>query len=76
MIRTVISLDPDDKAWLDRKAKQDGVSMTEVVRTAVRRLKEQSHTPSPRYERLLRRTRKLWRRGDGLEYVRRIREEW
>ncbi len=76
MIRTVISLDPDDKAWLDRKAKEDGVSMTEVVRTAVRRLKRESRSLSPRYERLLRKTRRLWKGRDGLDYQRKVRSEW
>lgn len=41
MIRTVFSIDEDDKQWLDRKAAREGVSMTEVIRRAVRRLRSE-----------------------------------
>jgi len=36
MIRTLISLDPDDKAWLDRKARQERTPMTRLVRRGIR----------------------------------------
>ena len=74
MIRTVISLDPDDKRWLDEKAKEDNVTMTEVVRRAVRKMREDEEQPS--FEELLEKTAGSWRNGDGLEYQRKIREEW
>lgn len=74
MVRTVISLDPEDKAWLDRKAKEEGTTMTEVVRRAVRRLRAAEERPS--LEELLRRSRGTWKHGDALEYQIRIRDEW
>jgi hypothetical protein len=37
MIRTVINLAPEQKAWLDLKACETGKSMTAVVRDAVAR---------------------------------------
>jgi hypothetical protein len=74
MVRTVISLDPDDKAWLDRKAEEQGTTMTEVVRRAVRRLREEEERPD--FEEILRRARGTWKHGDGLEYQIRIRDEW
>lgn len=40
MVRTVISLDPDDKRWLDSKAREEKVAMTEVVRRAVKHYRE------------------------------------
>jgi hypothetical protein len=76
MPRTVISLEPDDKRWLDDRAKRDGIPMTEVVRRAIRRLREEERAPSGRLERLLRQTRGVWKKGDGLRYQLRIREEW
>ncbi len=76
MVRTVISLDPEDKAWLDKKAKQEKVPMTELVRRAIRRYREDSESPSADFAEVLRRTSGIWQAGDGLEYQRRLREEW
>jgi predicted nucleic acid-binding protein len=38
MVRTVVSLDERDKKWLDRKAREKGVTMTTLVRQAIREL--------------------------------------
>jgi hypothetical protein len=77
MIRTVISLDPDDKAWLDRRAEEENVTMTQIVRTAVQRYREEVEAPAlPTFEQLLARTAGLWKREDGLAYQQRVREEW
>ncbi|MGH8772667.1 MAG: ribbon-helix-helix protein, CopG family [Burkholderiales bacterium] len=76
MIRTVISLDDEDKAWLDRKAREDNVAMTEVIRRAVRRLREESGSENRSLDELLRQTRGLWKNGDGLAYQRKLRREW
>lgn len=37
MVRTVITLDPEDRAWLDRKARETGRPMAALVREAVAR---------------------------------------
>ncbi|MEW6490291.1 MAG: hypothetical protein AB1578_20575 [Thermodesulfobacteriota bacterium] len=42
MVRTVIGLDPEDKQWLDDKAREERVPMAEIVRRAVRRLRSES----------------------------------
>jgi hypothetical protein len=78
MIRTLISLDPDDKAWLDRRAEEENVTMTQIVRTAVRRYREEvdARTALPSFEELLARTSGLWPAGDGLAYQQGLREEW
>ena len=77
MPRTVISLDQESKDWLDRQATDRGVPMTELVRQAVRefRAKEQ-RAARPSMQEILRRTSGIWRSGDGLEYQRRLRDEW
>lgn len=77
MQRTLINLDPDDKAWLDRTAKQQQIPMTEVVRQAVRayRLREESHGQQ-QLQHAIRETRGIWRSGDGLDYQKRLRDEW
>ena len=79
MIRTLISLDEEDKQWLDRRAQEEGMTMTELVRIAVRRYREQCErgtAAEPTLEQLLRQTSGLWREGDGLAAQIRAREEW
>ncbi len=73
MTRTVISLDPQDKRWLDEEARRTGKSMTEVVRMAIRSLREQREKS---FDDLLQQTSGTWREGDGLAYQRRVRSEW
>jgi len=76
MIRTVISLDPEDKAWLDRKARQERVPMTRLVRQAIRRMRKESEASPTRFEALLRETAGMVRLGDGVAVQRRLRAEW
>ncbi len=76
MVRTLISLDTDDKAWLDRVARAERVPMTQLVRRAIRRLREEQEAAPHGFDRLLRETAGSWRRGDGLAYQRRLRAEW
>lgn len=74
MIRTVISLEPADKAWLDRKASEEGVPMTELVRRAVHRLRTEDGAPT--LSALLEQSRGIWKGADGLSYQRALRGEW
>jgi Ribbon-helix-helix protein, copG family len=76
MIRTVISLERRDKEWLDRKARQEHVSMATLIRKAVRRYREQRELDSPSMDQLLQETSGSWKLGDGLAYQRRVRGEW
>lgn len=77
MHRTLVNIDQDDKAWLDREAKARCVPMTELVRQAVHgyRLREESEGAEA-LSLALRDTAGIWRRGDGLEYQREVRDEW
>lgn len=76
MVRTVISLTDDDKAWLDRRARDEGVTMTEVVRRSVRFYRSVCDPEDADFLSLLDRTSGAWKLGDGLEYQRRARSEW
>ncbi len=76
MVRTVISISEDDKAWLEEKAAKEGIPMTEVVRRALRLLREKSEREDPPTDVLLERTKGMWKGEDGLDYQRRIRDEW
>ncbi len=73
MTRTIISLEPDDKQWLERTARAQGVPMARLVREAIRRMRQQQDVS---LEELLRQTSGLWNKGDGLAWQRRLRKEW
>lgn len=76
MIRTVISLDEDDKRWLDSTAADEGVPMTELIRRAVRLLRSRASSRRLPFDELLGATSGLWKKGDGLDYQERMRDEW
>jgi len=76
MVRTIISLDPEEKDWLDQKARQEHVTMTAVVRQAIHLLRESSESKKSDIQRLLEETQGLWTHGDGLEYQNQLRREW
>jgi Arc/MetJ-type ribon-helix-helix transcriptional regulator len=76
MVRTVVALDEDDKRWLDRRAQEEGVSMTELIRRAVRLLRGQTPEEYRSLEELLQATSGIWKHGDGLTHQERMRGEW
>ena len=77
MPRTIISLSGEDKAWLDLRAKEERVSMTEIVRRAVREYRERSGSGDRLpLDDLLERTRGCWGHGDGLGFQNAARDEW
>jgi hypothetical protein len=73
MMRIILSIEEQEKSWLERKAREDGVSMSEVVRKAVQRMRE---ADQGKLDRILKATSGIWRGGDGLRYQRKIRREW
>jgi hypothetical protein len=76
MIRTIVSLDPEDKAWLDRKARQERTPMTRLVQRAIKQLRSKSESNPTGFDRLLRETSGLKKFGDGLAVQRKLRGEW
>ena len=76
MIRTVIGLDKESKEWLDQQARAESVSMAELIRTAVRRYREEKRGEAPSLDDLLEQTSGIWKGGDGLAHQRRLRKEW
>ncbi|MEC4895861.1 MAG: hypothetical protein SAL07_22705 [Oscillatoria sp. PMC 1051.18] len=76
MIRTVISFEPDDKSWLDKKAKEQQTTLAALVRQAVKQMRQQDEAESPSFETLLETTRGIWQGKDGLDYQQAIRDEW
>lgn len=76
MVRIIISVEDEDKAWLDRRASEDEVSRAELIRRAVRRYREESARETGPLERVLAETSGIWAGEDGLAYQRRVRDEW
>ena len=76
MVRTVVSLDMEDKTWLDRRARKESVSMAELIRKAIRRFREQSEPEPQSLDQLLRETSGIWPGKDGLSYQLEVRDEW
>ena len=77
MIRTIVSLHTEEKAWLDEMAQAQHASRSQIVRTAIRAYHQQklTHTPTE-MEILLKRTQGIWQKEDGLKYQLKIRKEW
>jgi hypothetical protein len=77
VVRTIISLDPEEKAWLDDKARRSGKPITAVVREALARYRAQDgRRNKPPLAILLDNTRGIWKRGDGLARQKKLRGEW
>ncbi len=76
MIRTVISLDRENKAWLDRRAKHEDLSMAELIRIAVRQYRERMPPDTASFDELLKKTSGIWKGKDALKHQRDLRQEW
>ena len=76
MIRTVISLDEESKEWLDRQARAENVSTAEIIRTAVRKYRDEKKRDALPLSELLAQTSGMRKGEDGLVYQRRLRKEW
>jgi predicted DNA-binding protein len=76
MVRTVISLDEKDKAWLDKKSKKTGKAMTCIVQEAIQEYRVKDEREHPSFGDLLQKSRGTWKKGDGLKYQRKTRNEW
>ena len=77
MIRTVISLDNQEKKWLDKVAKANDVSMAEIIRLAIKEYKNKNAgLVASDIDALLEKTKGCWTKQDGLTYQRQLRDEW
>ena len=76
MVRTIVSIEEDDKTWLDLKAAEEQVSRAELIRKAVRFYRKANETQARSFRRLLQDTSGIWKGEDGLSYQLRLRDEW
>lgn len=77
MQRTIISLEPDDRDWLARRAQVEHVPQTEVVRRALRLYRQNAETRGLHsFEELAQLTSGIRQDEDGLIVQQRLRDEW
>jgi hypothetical protein len=72
--RTIITLSEEDKRWLESYSRLNRVSVAEAIRQGIRKLKEAELFEN--YQTLVQRTKGLWKKGDGLNFQKKIRAEW
>jgi hypothetical protein len=73
-VRTIITLSEEDKRWLESYSSLHNVSVAEAIRQGIRTLKELELQEN--YKALVKNSRGLWKKGDGLAYQKNIRAEW
>lgn len=74
MVRTVISLEEEDKLWLDQRAEEEGVPMAELVRRAVHSYRGRSPvTATESFRELLERSSGIWKGDEPLAHQERVR---
>jgi len=77
MQRTIISLEPEERAWLAHRAQVEHVPQTEVVRRALRLYRQKAETREPQpFEELARLTSGIRQGADGLVAQQCLRDEW
>ncbi len=72
--RTIITISEEDKTWLNAYSKVINVSVAEVIRQGIKRLRETHESEA--YLKLVENTRGVWKQGDGLRYQMGVRSEW
>ncbi len=72
--RIIITISEEEKTWLQAYSKAFNISVAEVIRQGIKRLRE-SHG-SEAYNKLVENTRGIWKQGDGLKFQMGVRSEW
>lgn len=72
--RTIITISDEDKLWLENYSRSYGISLAEAIRRGIARLKDGEGKSF--YQLIVRQTRGIWQKGDGLEYQKKVRSEW
>ena len=67
-------LSEQDKTWLESYSKAHKISVAEAIRQGIRILRKAESQDT--YRAIVKNTRGIWQRGDGLVYKEEIRAEW
>lgn len=78
MVRTIITLDEEQKKWLESYSKIHRQSLAETIRCAINEFKKRKLKDKQSYLKALEGAFGMWkdRKVDGLEYERKLRAEW
>ncbi len=76
MVRILISLPEKDKAWLDKTAKARHVAASALVRKAIEEFRSRAESEPDRFEELHESVQGLWKKGDSVAFIRKLRKEW
>ena len=75
MVRTIVTIEENDKRWLDRFSDQQGRSTAETIRMAIKEFQKKMR--GGEYRRVLKDTAGLLKgKDDSVRFVRKLREEW
>ncbi len=75
MVRTLVSIDENDKRWLDKYSHEQGRSTAEIIRQAIKEFQQKMRTNQR--QRILDKTFGILKdKEDSVKFVRKIREEW
>ena len=75
MVRTIITLEENDKKWLDRYSGRYGRSTAETIRQAIKEFQKQARKGE--YQNILKATAGLFKgKDDSVSFVRKLRGEW
>jgi hypothetical protein len=74
-MRTFVDIPEIEKSWLDKKAKEQGISIAEALNQTLRaaREAEQNHAELAS---LMDKIQGAWTRGDGLAWQMKMRSDW
>lgn len=72
--RIIISIPDEDKLWLEGYSKVQQISVAEAIRQGIEQLKKSKQQQT--YQKLVEKTRGIWKKGDGLTYQKKLRAEW
>jgi hypothetical protein len=72
--RTIITISEKEKHRLKAFSKSHGISMSAAIRQGITRLITADEKNS--YQQIIRDSRGIWKKGDGLNYQKKIRAEW
>jgi hypothetical protein len=72
-VRTIITLSQEDQRWLESYRNLHDISVAEAIRQGIRKSKEMALYEN--YQALVKNSKNLWKKGNGLDYQKKIRSE-
>ena len=75
MVRTIVTMDESDKRWLDQYSGQQGQSVAQTIRLAIKEFQKKMRAGN--YQKILDRTFGILKdKEDSVKFVRKLRDEW